>query len=112
VTLTETPAVDGSAPEQPDDLPKGAIRHGECGRWWTGINRAHCAADGCHRTFSGDSAAEKHRVGSFGSDGDRRCVDPATVGLVARDMPYGVLWGWPGPDEDKAALLAELRAAS
>lgn len=88
--------------------PAGAIVHGECGQWWTGPTRAHCGA--CHRTFSCDSAAEKHRVGTFGVD--RRCVDPATVGLIARQMPYGILWGWPGPDGDKAALLAELRGAA
>lgn len=93
----------------PATRPANAITHGECGQWWTGPNRAHCAAPGCHRLFSGDSAAEQHRKGAFGSDCDRRCVDPATVGLVARQMPYGVLWGWPAPDEDKAAKLAALR---
>lgn len=90
--------------------PANAIVHGECDRWWTGVGRAHCAAPGCHLTFSGDSAAEKHRVGTPGVD--RRCVDPASVGLVPREMPYGVLWGWPGPDDDKAARLAELRGAA
>jgi hypothetical protein len=75
------------------------------------VDRNEPSALRCHRLFSGDSAAEKHRVGTFGPDGDRHCVDPATVGLVAREMPYGVLWGWPAPDEDKAARLAELRSA-
>lgn len=89
--------------------PANAITHGACDSWWTGTSRAHCAAPGCCLTFSGDSAAEQHRVGSFGPDGDRHCADPATVGLVARQMPYGVLWGWPAPDEEKAAKLAALR---
>jgi hypothetical protein len=106
MTVAETPA----ATPTHENPPKTAITHGACGLWWTGINRAHCPA--CHRTFSGDSAAEKHRVGTFGPDSDRHCVDPADVGLVARDMAYGVLWGWPSPDEDKAAYLAEHRAAS
>jgi hypothetical protein len=90
--------------------PAAAVVHGGCGQWWTGVSRAHCPADGCHRTFSGDSAAERHRVGAPGLD--RHCADPATVGLIARQMPFGVLWGWPGPDEDTAAKLAELRSAA
>lgn len=76
-------------------VPANAIWHGECQRWWTGTGRAHCAAAGCHRTFSCESAAERHRVGTPGVD--RRCVDPASVGLAAREMPFGVLWSWPSP---------------
>jgi hypothetical protein len=58
-----------------------------------------------------DSAADRHRVGAYGPNGDRHCVSPAAVGLVAREMPYGLLWGWPSPSGDKAARLAEVRAA-
>lgn len=97
-----------SQPQSP--RPANAIVHGECGQWWTGVSRAHCPAPGCHRTFSGDSAAEKHRIGTPGVD--RRCVDPTTVGLVPRQTPYGILWGWPGPDNDTAAKLAQLRGAA
>lgn len=64
------------------------ITHGECGKQWTGLSRAHCAA--CHLTFASDSAAEKHRVGKFGID--RRCVDPATKKLVPHETPYGIVW--------------------
>lgn len=67
-----------------------------CGAWWTGLTRAHCPA--CHRTFSVDSAADKHRKGRHGID--RHCVDPSTVGLVPVDKPYGVLWQNPGIDGD------------
>lgn len=67
-----------------------------CGAWWTGLTRAHCAAAGCHRTFSVDSAADKHRKGPHGPD--RHCVDPAQVGLVAVQKPYGALWQNPGSD--------------
>ena len=67
-----------------------------CGAWWTGLTRAHCAAPGCHRTFSVDSAADKHRKGAYGKN--RHCVDPSTVGLVAIQKPYGVLWQNPGSD--------------
>ena len=89
--------------------PQGAIRC-SCGAWWTGLSRAHCAAPQCHRTFSGDSAAEQHRRGPFGPD--RHCADPASVGLVARQMPYGVLWSWPAADGDRAEQLAVLRGAA
>ncbi|MFF7142305.1 hypothetical protein ACFZB5_13785 [Streptomyces nodosus] len=83
-----------------DPIPANAIRHPACGQWWTGPSRAHCAA--CCCTFSTDSAADKHRIGKFGID--RRCADPASVGLVAREKPYGVLWGFPAPDGGYAAL--------
>lgn len=90
MTNTQTPDAASSAPA----LPPAAIQHPECGAWWTGLSRAHCPD--CHRTFSVDSAADKHRVGKFGID--RRCVDPATVGLVAVEKPFGTLWQNPGPE--------------
>lgn len=70
------------------------ITHGECGKTWTGLRRAHCPA--CHETFNSDSAAEKHRTGKPGVD--RRCADPATVGLVAVEQPWGTCWQAPGSD--------------
>ena len=100
MTQTQTP--------RPVALPVTAIVHAACGRWWTGVSRAHCPA--CCETFSVDSAAEKHRTGAFGED--RRCLPPAEVGLVPRQMPFGILWGWPGPDGDTAERLAELRGAA
>lgn len=72
-----------------------------CGSWWTGTSRSHCAADGCHRTFSGETAADRHRQGRFGID--RRCVDPTTVGLVPVAKPYGVLWQNPAPEAGSLA---------
>lgn len=68
--------------------------HGECGKTWTGLRRAHCPS--CHITFNSDSAAEKHRVGKPGID--RRCVDPAAVGLVPVEQPWGTCWQAPGSD--------------
>jgi hypothetical protein len=82
-------------------LPPNAIRC-SCERWWTGLGRSHCAAPGCHRTFSGDSAANQHRKGAHGVD--RHCVDPASVGLAARAMPFGTLWSWPAPEAGVQAL--------
>lgn len=75
-------------------VPANAIRHGFCEQWWTGPTRAHCS--GCCRTFSCDSAAARHRVGTFGED--RRCADPETVGLIAKALPFGTLWSWPAPE--------------
>ncbi|MGW0682900.1 FDXHR family putative zinc-binding protein [Streptomyces sp. NPDC002754] len=67
-----------------------AITHGECGKSWTGMAKAHCS--GCHETFSTYGASDKHRIGSFGID--RRCAAPGTVGLVQRDG----IWGYPAPE--------------
>jgi len=89
VTTTETETVT-------DTRPWNAATH-SCGAWWTGLTRSHCPA--CHRTFSTDGAANKHRIGKFGTD--RRCADPATVGLVPVQKPYGVLWQHPGPEDGR-----------
>ena len=99
--MTDVQTTDAASEPQP--LPAGAITHPVCGSWWTGLGRAHCAA--CCRTFSCDSAADKHRVGKFGVD--RRCVDPATVGLVAAAKPYGEMWQFPGPDPAVARIPAQ-----
>lgn len=79
------------------EIPKNAVWHAACKQWWTGLSRAHCPS--CHRLFSTDGAADKHRVGKHGVD--RRCVDPATVGLVAVPKPYGVLWQHPAPESGR-----------
>lgn len=74
-------------------ITPGSITHGACGKTWNGARRAHCPA--CHETFSGDSAADRHRIGQFGVD--RHCADPASVGLVPRQQPWGVMWSYPAP---------------
>lgn len=89
------------------ELPYTAVRHPKCGGWWTGLSRAHCPA--CCRTFSCDSAADKHRQGRHGID--RHCVDPATVGLVPVDKPYGVMWQNPGGEQWFNAAAEEAEAA-
>jgi len=91
---TLTPATETAT--QTGGRPWNAITH-TCGAWWTGLGRAHCPS--CHRTFSTDGAADKHRIGKHGID--RRCADPATVGLVAVTKPYGVLWQHPGPEDGR-----------
>jgi hypothetical protein len=77
-----------------DGIPAYAITHGACDSWWTGLSRSHCAS--CCRTFSGETAANRHRIGKHGVD--RRCADPAEVGLVAAEKPYGVMWSNPAPE--------------
>ena len=78
-------------------IPKNAIVHGACGRWWTGVERSHCG--GCHETFTGLTAFERHRKGL-------RCNPPTEVGLVAREKPYGTLWGQPAPEGGYSFLRA------
>lgn len=73
----------------PESIPVGAIRHGACGKWWTGAERSHCGA--CHELFSGLSAFERHRRGM-------RCNPPHEIGLVPREKPYGIVWGTPAPE--------------
>lgn len=80
-----------------DGVPKNAIVHGACGSWWTGAERSHCG--GCDQTFTGLTAFERHRKGM-------RCNPPGDVGLVARDKPYGTLWGLPAPEGGYGSLRA------
>lgn len=60
-----------------------AITCSGCTAKWSGVTRAHCS--GCHRTFTGVSAFDRHRE-------DGACLDPASLGMVERD---GGLWGAP-----------------
>lgn len=52
-----------------------------CGARWGGINTGHCKAAGCHQTFSGITAFDKHRAGG-------KCKHPADVGLVESNRAY------------------------
>jgi hypothetical protein len=85
-----------------DGVPLNAIVH-SCGAWWTGAERSHCG--GCHLTFSSLTSFERHRRGL-------RCNEPASVGLVAREARFGIVWGQPGPTAEQVARMAELRGAA
>lgn len=71
-----------------------------CGARWGGLSTGHCT--GCHRTFTGITAFDKHRSGSHSAD-TRHCVDPATVGLIDANRAYAC-WGFPSGDRDWSAL--------
>ncbi|WP_439332433.1 FDXHR family putative zinc-binding protein [Saccharopolyspora antimicrobica] len=49
------------------------ITCGGCSSRWTGVSRCHCS--GCHQTFSGVTAFDKHRNRS-------KCREPSKLGLV------------------------------
>lgn len=58
--------------------------HRQCGKSWTGQSKSHCPV--CHRTFSGDWAGDRHRVGEW-DDGTRRCLtdeEMTKLGLESR----------------------------
>jgi len=87
----------GHSGAQPDPASLGVardevIRHGACGRWWTGRDRNHCGS--CHETISSVTGFDAHQK-------DGKCVSPGAVGMVAREEPWGELWVYPG---DSAAL--------
>lgn len=64
-----------------------------CGAWWTGSGRCHCG--GCHETFSGLTAFDRHRT----QDGEHgTCWPPAERGLEVAERPYGLLWRLAGSD--------------
>lgn len=66
-----------------------------CGSSWTGLSAAHCAAPGCHRTFTSISAFDLHQKGAE----KLVCKEPSECGLVAKSRAWGIVWGWPGMNE-------------
>lgn len=65
-----------------------------CPSRWSGLARAHCS--GCHLTFTGVSAFDRHRS----SEGT--CLLPPDLGMVLRD---GGLWGAPALSPEEAAEI-------
>lgn len=64
-----------------------------CGKSWGGFRAEHCA--GCHETFSGTTAGDKHRIGKH-HDGTRRCMTEVELqGALAYDADRDV---WRLPD--------------
>ena len=55
---------------------------GACGASWFGLERTHCAAPRCHRTFDDLRLYEAHRI----ADG---CANPRHLGLVCNK---GGIW--------------------
>lgn len=82
--------------------PPNATTCARCQKWWGGLNTGHCT--GCHQTFTGITAFDRHRTGSHARD-TRTCLDPAEVGLVESDRAYPCWanpgnWTGPGSDDD------------
>ena len=84
----------------------------DCGRKWSALEEAHCAA--CHHHFSSDSAFDTHQRIDHKScqvDGEHGrvcravsvCRDPSTLlskagkpRLECVESPYGIVWARPG----------------
>lgn len=45
---------------------------GGCDSRWTGTTRCHCSASGCHQTFGGLAAFDRHRLNG-------KCLKPALL---------------------------------
>lgn len=77
-----------------------------CGNTWTGLSRAHCAAEGCHRTFGSVGLFDRHRS-SAGKHGT--CLDPTSITNSNGERVMFYRDGmWRGPEmteEQKAALF-------
>ncbi len=81
-------------------IPTATAAMASCARCharWGGLKTAHCAA--CHQTFTAITAFDKHRSGSHSED-TRRCLDPASVGLIDAQRAYPC-WGLPGPADER-----------
>lgn len=57
-----------------------------CDSTWGGLNTAHCAAKGCHQTFTTASVFDKHRAGSHSKG--RYCLDPETAVNEVEGSPH------------------------
>jgi len=65
--------------------------HPPCGATWTSKAAEHCSV--CCETFSGTSAGDAHRVGSF-AEGTRRCLDAAEMREAGLVLDSRGIWVW------------------
>ena len=72
-----------------EDLPHAC----RCGARWAGSRTCHCAAAGCHLTFTSVGSFDAHRKGG-------RCNPPADVGLVLIPGRAYEVWGTRAVDAD------------
>ena len=70
-----------------------------CGATWTGYRAEHCTE--CHRTYSGQSLGDAHRIGEHHPD-TRRCLTEAEMTAKGWRLVDAV---WRGP-----AMSDELKA--
>lgn len=85
---------------------------GGCDASWTGTSPCHCAAPGCHRTFSGIRLfdAHRHHRGEHGG-----CLDPETVTNARGERVMFFRDGmWRGPEmsDEEKSRASSARAAS
>nr|WP_296764137.1 hypothetical protein [Rhodococcus sp. (in: high G+C Gram-positive bacteria)] len=72
------------------ELPQGKYGCEKCGAIWGGANTCHCA--GCHLTFVGITAFDKHRSNEYSRYPHGLCKSPADAGLEqAPDRAYPAL---------------------
>ncbi|WP_437340034.1 FDXHR family putative zinc-binding protein [Mycolicibacterium conceptionense] len=76
-----------------------------CDARWGGYNTSHCS--GCHRTFTGLTAFDRHRDGDH-ANSTRHCVSPESVGLIEAGRAYPC-WGFPGDPERQFAAAVGAR---
>ena len=79
---------------EPGSADPATLRHTcRCGARWSGSRTAHCGGT-CHRTFTGVSTFDAHRVGG-------RCVEPGASGLVLVPGRAYEVWGtYTDPSDD------------
>ena len=72
-----------------------------CGETWSGTTAAHCAASGCHQTFTTVANFDRHRRGGA-------CQQPTSVGLRLAARAGYQAWAQPGEEN----LADRLRSAA
>lgn len=82
-----------------------------CDAAWSGVGRAHCAADGCHRTFATASLFDLHRssIGEHGS-----CRNPRDITRREDRVMYfrDGLWRSPELTEEQKEVKFKRRAGT
>jgi hypothetical protein len=66
-----------------------------CGSTWTALGAAHCAAEGCHQTFSAVSLFDRHRYVTRDHGG---CVAPAEMMDKGKQVAFFRDGMWRGPE--------------
>ena len=75
-----------------------------CGATWKALGAAHCAADGCHRTFSSAGLFDLHRQATVTAG---KCLNPVHIRAKGQRAMFYREGMWRGPQvpaEDRARL--------
>lgn len=74
---TQQPAPETTPPRREQHMRRSTYITCGCGARWTDLRTAHCAADGCHRSFASVGLFDRHRSTTGNEQGS--CRNPNQI---------------------------------